>query len=126
MGIRWNDLSLYQQSLAEESPASPRAQILRASHRLEPEVIEQRNFAVEAKSRGWRTVWHRTDKRSTANRGCPDFIVGAKSTTWWIEFKRPGEALRPDQAAFKKELAQNGIQMHVVFSAIEAVALIEQ
>jgi hypothetical protein len=123
MGIRWHDLSPHQQSLAE--PASPRAQILRVPHRQEPEVVEQANFAVECKARGWRAVWHRTDKRSTANRGCPDFIVAAHGQTFWIEFKRPGEDLRPDQRAFAKQLAQNGIQMHVVNSASEAVALIE-
>src|SRR5215471_8978635 len=124
MGIKWTDLSEYQQSLAEV-PASPRAQILRVPHRLEPEAVEQANFAIACKARGWRHVWHRTDKRSTANRGCPDFIVAARSTTFWIEFKRQGEELRPDQAAFKKELAQNGILMSIVNSASEAVALIE-
>ena len=123
MGIKWSDLSEHQQSLAE--PASPRAQILRVPNRLEPEAVEQANFALTCKERGWRAVWHRTDKRSTANRGCPDFIVAARGTTFWIEFKREGEDLRPDQAAFKKQLAQNGIQMHVVNSASEAVALIE-
>jgi len=125
MGIKWTDLSAYQQSLAEV-PASPRAQILRSAHRLEPEAVEQANFAIACQDRGWRHVWHRTDKRSTANRGCPDFIVGARGTTYWIEFKRPGEDLRPDQAAFRKELAQNGIIMHVVNSAGQAVKLIER
>ena len=125
MGIKWTELSAYQQSLAEV-PASPRAQILRGAHRLEPEAIEQANFALACKARGWRHVWHRTDKRSTANRGCPDFIVAAKNQTYWIEFKRVGEDLRPDQAAFKKELFQNGVVMHVVNSASQAVKLIER
>jgi len=125
MGIKWTDLSDYQQSLAE-APATPRAQILRVGSKDEPEAVEQANFALACKARGWRCVWHRTDKRSTANRGCPDFIVGARGITWWIEFKRPGETLRPDQAAFRKELAANGITMHVVNSAAEAVALIER
>jgi len=125
MGIKWSDLNEYQQSLAQ--PASPRAQILRTTaHRLEPEAVEQANFARACKARGWRCVWHRTDKRSTANRGCPDFIVGARGRTYWIEFKREGEDLRPDQAAFKKELGHNGILLHVAHSAAEAVALIER
>jgi len=124
MGIKWTDLSEYQQSLAE-LPASPRAQILRAASRGQPEAVEQANFALACKARGWRAVWHRTDKRSTANRGCPDFIVAAGGTTFWIEFKRPGSELRPDQAAFKKELAANGIEMHVATSAEGAVAIIE-
>jgi hypothetical protein len=89
------------------------------------EIVEQRNFALECKHRGWRTLWHATHKRSTANRGAPDFVVGVRGKTFWIEFKRPGEDLRPDQAAFKKELAQNGIVMHVVHSASQAVEVIE-
>jgi hypothetical protein len=89
------------------------------------EIVEQRNFALECKNRGWRTVWHATHKRSTANRGCPDFIVGVRGETFWIEFKRSGEDLRPDQAAFKKELAQNGIIMYVVYNAAQAVEVIE-
>jgi hypothetical protein len=124
MGIKWTDLSEYQQSLAEV-PSSPRAQILRSAPRLEPEAVEQANFASACKERGWRHVWHRTDKRSTANRGCPDFIVAANGHTYWIEFKVKGEELRPDQAAFKKQLAQNGIVMSIVNSAAEAVAIIE-
>lgn len=93
---------------------------------IPPEVVEQRNFAKACKDRGWRAVWHKTNKRSTANVGCPDFIVGAYATTWWMEFKKPGEELRPDQAAFKKQLKQNGIEMYVVHSAAEAVAIIER
>ena len=90
-----------------------------------PEIVEQCNFALECKHRGWRAVWHATHKRSTANRGCPDFIVGVRGQTFWIEFKRPGEDLRPYQEAFKKELAQNGIIMHVVYNASQAVQVIE-
>jgi hypothetical protein len=89
------------------------------------EVVAQRNFAKACKDRGWVPVWHKTYKRSTANVGCPDFIVAAYSQTFWIEFKLPGEDLRPDQAAFRKRLLQNGVQMCVVYSAQEAVDLIE-
>jgi hypothetical protein len=90
------------------------------------EVIEQKNFAKACSERGWRAVWHSTHKPSTANRGTPDFIVAARSTTFWIEFKKNGEELRPDQAAFRKQLLINGVQMHVVHSAQEAVDLIEK
>ena len=90
-----------------------------------PEIIEQRNFAKAAKDRGWRVVWHKTNKPSTANRGTPDFIVAANGTTWWIEFKRPGEDLAPAQKAFAKELRQNGVTLYVVNSAEAAVRLIE-
>jgi hypothetical protein len=90
-----------------------------------PEIVEQRNFAKAAKDRGWRVVWHKTNKPSTANRGTPDFIVAAKGTTWWIEFKRPGEDLAPAQEAFAKELRQNGVQMYVAGSATQAIEIIE-
>jgi len=90
-----------------------------------PEVVHQRNFAKACKERGWRPVWHKTNKPTRANIGCPDFIVAARGRTWWLEFKRPGEELRPDQTAFRKELAMNGVQMHVVHSAQEAVDLIK-
>jgi hypothetical protein len=92
----------------------------------EAEKVMQRNFAAECINRRWRPVWHGMHKRSTANRGCPDFIVGARGHTFWIEFKKPGEDLSPDQATFKIELGQNGIPMYTCFSADEAVQVIEQ
>jgi VRR-NUC domain-containing protein len=91
-----------------------------------PENVLQRQFANWCLDKGYRHVWHGTHKRSTANRGCPDFIIAAKGTTFWIEFKRPGEDLSPDQSVFKKELEKNGVIMYVVYSAFEAIALIEK
>jgi VRR-NUC domain-containing protein len=88
------------------------------------EADEQGNFAVECKARGWRPVWHKTHKPSTANRGCPDFIVAAYGKTFWIEFKRPGEELSPDQKAFHKQLVLNGVTPYVVTSAYQAVQII--
>jgi hypothetical protein len=86
----------------------------------------QHDFAAICKDKGWRPVWHRMHKRSTANRGCPDFIVGAYGQSWWIEFKKPGEDLSPDQKVFSMQLAQNGIQMYTCFSWREAEQVIEQ
>jgi len=91
-----------------------------------PEIAEQREFAKWCADMGYRPVWHKTNKRSTANVGTPDFIVAARGTTFWIEFKRPGEPLSPDQGAFKKQLEANGVQMFVVYSAIEAQAVIQK
>jgi len=89
------------------------------------EKDHQNRFIGACKARGWRYVWHSTKKRSTANVGTPDAIVAARGLTWWIEFKLPGEHLSPDQVVFSRQLAANGIKMHVVYSAEEAVALIE-
>jgi hypothetical protein len=92
---------------------------------VDSEVVEQRNFAKACQDRGWRAVWHSTHKPSTANRGTPDFIVAARGQTWWIEFKRPKEDLRPDQKAFRKQLLENGVKLYLVYSAAEAVDIIE-
>jgi hypothetical protein len=123
MGIRWHYLSPYQQSLVE-NPSAPRAEILKSPF-AQTERDHQRRFARECKARGWRCVWHSTAKASTANRGTPDFIVAAHAETFWLEFKLLGEELSPEQRVFARELAANGVTLHLVTSAEEAVALIE-
>jgi hypothetical protein len=92
----------------------------------EPEKKIQHDFAAVCIELGWSMVWHGMHKRSTANRGCPDFIVGAYAQSFWIEFKKPGEDLSPDQKLFRSQLADNGITMYTCFSWREAVDLIEQ
>lgn len=89
------------------------------------EAYIQHTFASICRARGWRPVWHSMHKRSTANRGCPDFIVGARGHTFWIEFKKPGEELSPDQAVFGMDLARNGLHMFTCHSWREAVDVIE-
>src|SRR5262245_4591399 len=69
---------------------------------------EQRQFANWCLLHHYPFVWHSTYKRSTATVGCPDFIVGVNKTTLWIEFKRAGEDLTPDQEAFRRRLHEVG------------------
>ena len=87
---------------------------------------EQRQFANWCLLNKYPFVWHATHKRSTANVGCPDFIVGVNKKTLWIEFKRAGEDLTPDQEAFHGRLHEVGITLYVCFSAAEAIALTRQ
>ena len=91
----------------------------------EPEKKIQRDFASICEEKGWRYVTHGMHKRSTANRGCPDFIVAAYGQTFWIEFKKPGEELSPDQKLFRTELLQNGVTMYTCTSWKQAAEIIE-
>lgn len=87
---------------------------------------EQRSFVNWCLLKDYAFCWHSTHKRSTANLGVPDFIVGLNTTTLWIEFKRVGEKLSKDQEEFKERLMRQGIVLYVVHSAQEAIALTTQ
>jgi hypothetical protein len=89
------------------------------------ERIHQGTFANHCLRKGYAFTWHRTDKPSTASPGTPDFIVGVRARTFWIEFKLPGEKLSPDQADFRNRLAAQGIALEVVYSDAEAIALVD-
>lgn len=71
--------------------------------------------------------WHSTVARSKATPGTPDFIVGVNQVTLWIEFKRDYDArFSKDQQRFKALLERQGIKYYVVYSALEAIRLVEQ
>jgi VRR-NUC domain len=84
---------------------------------------EQRQFANHCLLKGYAPVWHSTAHRSKASIGCPDFIVTVNAETLYIEFKRVGCDLSPDQKEFRKRVEANGGLYFVVFSADEAIAL---
>jgi hypothetical protein len=88
------------------------------------ERVQQREFASWLTLEGYPFCWHRTDKKSTGTLGCPDFAVGVCGITMWIEFKRPGYRLSPDQEKFKEKLERQKIDYHLVYSADEAIKLI--
>lgn len=86
---------------------------------------EQRQFANWCLLHKYACVWHSTAHRSKASLGCPDFIIGLNSVTLWIEFKRAPNKLTEDQGKFKEILEAQGIPYHLVYSAGEAIALVE-
>lgn len=86
---------------------------------------EQRQFANWCLLHNYACVWHSTRARSRASVGCPDFIVGRKGITWWIEFKRAPNPLTEDQKKFKALLEGQQIPYFVVYSCGEAIALVE-
>jgi hypothetical protein len=101
----------------EEDPHPPPV-----TDRLERD--EQRQFANWCLLHLYPFVWHSTKAPSRASLGCPDFIVGVKGVTFWIEFKRAPNPLTPDQKKFKELLEGQGIAYHIVYSALEAIQLL--
>lgn len=96
----------------------------RCADKLERE--EQRLFAQDLLRRRLPKVWHKTNQASRATPGAPDFIVGVGGVTLWIEFKKPGTGrFSKEQLEFQGLLAEQKIKLHVVFSAAEAIALIQ-
>jgi hypothetical protein len=104
-------------------PSQPRAQILRRP-RLERD--EQRVFANWCLLNGLPFCWHATHKRSTATTGVFDFWVGNYSRSGWIEFKRKGGKLSPEQRLFADRLtAQDLHNWHIVETAAQAIAIVK-
>jgi len=89
-----------------------------------PEREEQRTFARELNRLDLPFYWHRTDKRTGATLGVPDFIVGVGGVTLWIEFKAPGGALSLEQTKFLIRLGRQCLALYVCRSAAEAIKLI--
>jgi VRR-NUC domain len=88
---------------------------------------EQRQFANWLLLHGYTAkVWHGTHKATTANPGVPDFIVAIWGGTLWIEFKLPGAKLSEAQEEFRAGLEAKGHQLHICYSANEAIALVKQ
>ena len=84
---------------------------------------EQRVFAQWCQSHQLPFVWHSTAHRTKASVGCPDFIIGLRGTTLWIEFKRQGGKLSADQENFLTRLTGQKITLHICYSASEAIEL---
>ena len=95
------------------------AAIAKAEQRLERD--EQRIFSRELVRRSLPFYWHRTDKRTGATVGTPDFIVGVAGETLWIEFKAPGGVLSNAQIEFATRLGAQGLRLHICRSATEAI-----
>jgi hypothetical protein len=70
--------------------------------------------------------WHATHTSSKATPGTPDFWVGINGHSLWIEFKRDYSCkLSPEQETFRRRCEIQRIEMHVVYSAFEAIKLVQ-
>jgi hypothetical protein len=91
------------------------------------EVTEQSRFAKWLKDEQLLppAVWHKTNQKSTATRGCPDFIVVVAGRHLWFEFKRYGGELSPVQKFFHRRLREQGVEPFVVNTASEAAVIVQ-
>lgn len=71
--------------------------------------------------------WHATHTSSKATPGTPDFWVGVNGHSMWIEFKRDYTCkLSPEQELFRQRCERQHIEMYVVYSAFEAIKLVQE
>lgn len=49
-----------------------------------------------------------------SHKGVADLVAMRKGETWWIECKRPGKGLRPDQEIFQDQVVGHGCNYLVV------------
>lgn len=110
----------------------PKLEIRPPPKRSIAERKEQGHFAnwlllqnSEGKMIPW--CWHATHKPSTASPGVPDFWVGVNTHGLWIEFKRDYSCPLSDaQEHFRQCCEAQGIEMRVVYSALEAIELVRE
>lgn len=117
---------------AKDSTApDPKLEVHPPAKRSTAERKEQGQFAnwlllqnSEGKMIPW--CWHATHKPSTASPGVPDFWVGVAHGIW-LEFKRDYTCdLSDEQELFRQRCEAQGIEMRVVYSAHEAIQLVQE
>lgn len=70
----------------------------------------------ECQKRRWFVVHSRTDKRATNQIGCPDLIIAAPNTTYWLEVKRKGGKLSAEQNVIRHCLLSLGQRYATIYS----------
>jgi hypothetical protein len=87
------------------------------------ELKEQRHFANWLLLKGLMppAIWHKTNKRSTGTVGTPDFVVPLNGLVLFMEFKRPGLGLSPDQEVYRLSLEKQRITLFICYSSGEAI-----
>jgi hypothetical protein len=86
---------------------------------------EQRQFASYCLLKELPFSWHATNARTKATPGTPDFWVGVNRLGLWIEFKRDYTCkLSEEQQEFAAKLERQGMKLYVVYSALEAIELL--
>lgn len=68
------------------------------------------------RSQGWLVVHSRMDRPTTQAKGVTDFIIITPTTVLFIEVKRPGQKLSPDQQAFRAAILKLGWPHATVYS----------
>lgn len=91
----------------------------------ESELHDQ--IQAELKRRRWYYVHSRTDKRTTQELGTPDFIIAVpiNGKTIWMEVKRKGGKLTPEQNAVRHVLTASLHIHRVVYSIKEVIEIFD-
>lgn len=95
-----------------------------------PESDLHDKIIAECRRRRWYFVRSRMDKRSTNQAGTPDFIIAADAKfdqvwTYWIEVKRKGSKLTPEQTATKHVLLSLGHRYATIFSFEQFLSFVD-
>lgn len=64
----------------------------------------------------WKYIHARMDKKSTIQKGAPDFVIFLPGRVCCVECKRPGEKPTQEQLAWAKEMEMLQHKVHVVTS----------
>ncbi len=90
----------------------------------EPESALHYAILDHCRGKGWLCIHSRLDKRTTTAVGMADFVIVAPQAVWFIEAKRPGQKLRPEQLAFRAHILKLGwphATVHSMAEFLEAV-----
>jgi hypothetical protein len=88
---------------------------------------EQRQFCNWCLLHSLPFVWHGTHKRSSANLGVPDFLVGIAGTWLCLEFKRDYACqLTKEQEEFCERCLAQGLVYKIVYNCAEAIKAVEE
>jgi len=87
---------------------------------MKPETKEEKDFADKVVPRSpWKAVALKLVLMGL--RGFPDRTILAEGgKIFFIEFKSPGEQLKPNQVNWKKTLTKLGFKFYVCYSSAEA------
>lgn len=75
-------------------------------------------------ARGWAFMHSRTDRKTTCNKGAPDFVIWAsRGRVFTIECKSRTGKLRPEQLGFKVQCENNDHKILIVTNLAQFVVL---
>jgi|SRR5215469_576905 len=126
------DQNFYRPDPNTSTAPDPKLRIHPPGKRDVAERKEQADFAnylllQNSKGRRIPFSWHATHTRSKATPGTPDFWVGINRRSMWIEFKKDYSCdLSDEQEEFRQCCEAQCVEMHVVYSAGEAIELVEE
>lgn len=91
---------------------------------IEIDPILERDVERPAKDFAKKRGWWLAKFVSPGKRGVPDDVFIRNGRVLWIEFKRPGKDLRPQQAKRVREMREHGAEVHVIDNLSDAYGLL--